>query len=138
MPLVVCVLWKLVQWMQFCPCFLRFLTDVGKKIWYTFPHKCTELLWALWKLAQVGLYFSYGKKWSYTYMYTMEVYERKECFGNVSVLCHRIHQILSFSQTKSWHYLWSTTEYFLNLLFSFHRKHVLVMYTVGKKALDTI
>jgi hypothetical protein len=29
----------------------------------------------MWKLAQVRLYSFYGKKWSYTYMYIMEVFD---------------------------------------------------------------
>jgi len=74
-------------------------------------------------------------------MYTMEVFDTlKEKNAMVmSVYCVTEYTTESHFHRQKVGIIYETQQStFLNLLFFFHGKHVLVMHTVGKKALDTI
>jgi len=59
------------NWMELC----AFHANQFIEIWCTSAaHDAVDQLWVLWKSVQGRLYFSYGYKCSYVYMYTVKLY----------------------------------------------------------------
>lgn len=59
------------HWMELC----AFHANQFIEIWCTSAaHDAVEHLWVLWKSMQGRLYFSYGHKCSYIYVYTVKLY----------------------------------------------------------------